>query len=271
MFLFKSRGFDPLSFERSIQKVSADITNNERLIRQLRTSKGYYSTHLPFHLIVVYLSYFSYVYFLKGGPITDINTLGKLLGLLVLCIVGYLGICRWYEFLISRKVKWSEELKTRHGDLLTQLKEKTNFDKTKDLLVRYGDGEDIKLMEKQLEEIKEKKEKYKAMLADADSKRDAKAMIMADLKKNENKGAGYYQMMIDALLGDDELSPENRYALICDNCGQHNGLAPPGKLPKDVQYICPRCGKENNVQQQKLLPSPVEEEEKKDEDKSRII
>lgn len=266
MFLFKSKRFDPLSFERRIQSVSADITNNERSLRNLRGSMAYYSSHLPVHFIIIYLSYFTFVYFMKGGQLTDIITLAKLFGFLMMLIVGYLAVCRWYGFLINRKMKWGEELKTRHGDLLIQLKEQTNFDKTKDLLVRYGDGEDIELMEKQINEIKEKKEKYKAMLADADSKGDAKAMIMADLKKNENKGTGYYQMMIDALLGDDELSPGHRYALICDNCGQHNGLAPPGKLPNEIQYICPRCGKENNVKSVQSMPSPNETEKGKSDD-----
>lgn len=235
--------------------MTSDITNNERSLGKLRNAKKYYQSHLPFHLIAVYLAYFSYVY-LKGDDILVPKTLATLVGLLLGLILIYLAVCRWYSYLIARREKWAEKLKAKHQDLLSQLKEKTNFDKTKDLLVRFGDGEDIELMEKQLKEITEKKEKYKAMLSEADSKGDAKAQIMADLRKNEAKGAGYYQMMIDALLGDDEMSPDHRYALICEQCHQHNGLAPPGQLPTKVAYICPRCGKQNNFPSQE---APVDE------------
>lgn len=245
MFLFKSRGFDPLSFERTIQKVSGDITRNERAIARLRGGLAHHHRRVPFHCVAVYVAYFSYEYYAAGGHRWDLTTIMRLVGLAVALVGLYVALKCWFEFKINRRVRWGDQLKERHAELLAQLKEKTNFDKTRDLLVRYGDGEDIKLMEQEMEEVRAKKEKYKAMLAEADSKGDAKAQIMADLK-NEARSPGYYQMMIDALLGDDETSPDHRYALICSDCGQHNGLAPPGKRAEEIHYICPRCGKEHN-------------------------
>lgn len=51
--------------------------------------------------------------------------------------------------------------------------------------------------------------------------------------------------ILDVLIGEDETSPQNRYALICKNCGTHNGLAAFGEQPEDVIYRCPVCGKTN--------------------------
>lgn len=50
----------------------------------------------------------------------------------------------------------------------------------------------------------------------------------------------------DILVGTDELSPNNRYALVCINCFTHNGLAPPRFLPNKVKYRCFKCGTLNN-------------------------
>ncbi|KIM73550.1 hypothetical protein PILCRDRAFT_824597 [Piloderma croceum F 1598] len=54
----------------------------------------------------------------------------------------------------------------------------------------------------------------------------------------------WYDKLADALLGDDE-SPVNaaasRYALICEKCFNHNGLVKES-MWEDAQYVCPKCG-----------------------------
>lgn len=58
--------------------------------------------------------------------------------------------------------------------------------------------------------------------------------------------------ILDLLVGENELSPTNRYALICSACHAHNGLAPYGKTADEVSYKCPICGAQNG-QLEKLL------------------
>lgn len=55
----------------------------------------------------------------------------------------------------------------------------------------------------------------------------------------------WYDRILDVIMGEDETSPRNRYALICRACGVHNGLAPPGQEPRGVTYMCPHCGQWN--------------------------
>ncbi|RXW18256.1 hypothetical protein EST38_g7596 [Candolleomyces aberdarensis] len=54
----------------------------------------------------------------------------------------------------------------------------------------------------------------------------------------------WYDKLADALLGDDDptfASPSSRYALICEKCFTHNGLVKES-MWEDAQFICPKCG-----------------------------
>lgn len=77
---------------------------------------------------------------------------------------------------------------------------------------------------------------------------------------NANYQPSWYDKILDIIVGEDEYSPKARYALICQNCRRHNGLAQPGELPQYVIYICPQCGLRNGQEKKKRR-----EQESKDE------
>jgi len=54
----------------------------------------------------------------------------------------------------------------------------------------------------------------------------------------------WYDRVLDLLMGEDETSPKNRMALICQSCRLVNGQAPPGtKSPADLgKWRCFGCG-----------------------------
>jgi hypothetical protein len=60
----------------------------------------------------------------------------------------------------------------------------------------------------------------------------------------------WYDKILDALLGEDETSAKNRFALICSKCRLVNGQAPPGaKTLEDVgKWRCSSCGALNGVE-----------------------
>lgn len=68
---------------------------------------------------------------------------------------------------------------------------------------------------------------------------------------NANYQPSWYDKILDIIVGEDEYSPKSRYALICQNCRRHNGLAQPGELPQYVIYICPQCGFRNGQEKKK--------------------
>ena len=60
-------------------------------------------------------------------------------------------------------------------------------------------------------------------------------------------GSGWYDRLMDVLLGEDETNPKNRIVLICQNCRLVNGQAPPGvkTLQQVGEWRCTGCGTMN--------------------------
>ncbi|KAF3910404.1 hypothetical protein ABW20_dc0103650 [Dactylellina cionopaga] len=78
----------------------------------------------------------------------------------------------------------------------------------------------------------------------------------------EPRDPQWYDRFLDVLLGEDEMSAKNRFALICSNCNQVNGLAPPGTSNiEDIRYICGRCGAENGKPRVQELIGKVAEDQ----------
>jgi hypothetical protein len=60
----------------------------------------------------------------------------------------------------------------------------------------------------------------------------------------------WYDRLLDVLLGEDEMQPRNRMAMICNACRLVNGQAPPGiKTPEELgRWRCGSCGSWNGVE-----------------------
>ncbi|KAJ5118244.1 hypothetical protein N7448_009959 [Penicillium atrosanguineum] len=60
----------------------------------------------------------------------------------------------------------------------------------------------------------------------------------------------WYDRLLDVLLGEDEMQPRNRMAMICTSCRLVNGQAPPGiKTPEELgRWRCGSCGNWNGVE-----------------------
>jgi len=64
-----------------------------------------------------------------------------------------------------------------------------------------------------------------------------------------DQSPSWYDRLMDVVLGEDESSPRNRLALICQKCRLVNGQAPPGvKTLEDVgKWRCSSCGTMNGA------------------------
>lgn len=67
------------------------------------------------------------------------------------------------------------------------------------------------------------------------------------IQPEEAMAPRWYDRLLDVLVGEDETSAKNRYALICSKCRMVNGLAPPGTrtLEEMEGWGCARCGAMN--------------------------
>ncbi len=188
---------------------------------------------MPIYTVSAYILLIAYFYF--RNTLHSRNVIILLVLYPVVAFLAYKGAVYLTNYLINLKKSKVEDLKQRHEEKLAVLKEKTNFERTKELLVRYSDGEDIKELEKEVKEANLKKEEYLQKLAK--EQRDLK-----NLGQRKGKDGKLYDNLVNLMMGEDEMGADRRYALICQNCMQHNGLAPPGQVPSEVEYICPKCG-----------------------------
>ncbi|KIO26063.1 hypothetical protein M407DRAFT_204019 [Tulasnella calospora MUT 4182] len=60
----------------------------------------------------------------------------------------------------------------------------------------------------------------------------------------------WFDKVADALLGEDNESSNSKFALICENCFNHNGLVKEAEFD-DMKYVCPKCGHFNRSPRQK--------------------
>lgn len=72
------------------------------------------------------------------------------------------------------------------------------------------------------------------------------------------KTPNWMDRLMDALIGDD--SRNQKYALICQQCFSHNGLAAPEAFPS-LKYKCPNCGFLNLPKKSLDLPADSKKEE----------
>lgn len=68
-------------------------------------------------------------------------------------------------------------------------------------------------------------------------------------------GRGWADRFAEVLLGDDEARPESKYALICIKCFAHNGLVRQEELDQ-IQYLCPKCGTFNPSRSKRVNRKP---------------
>ena len=87
-----------------------------------------------------------------------------------------------------------------------------------------------------------------------------------------SEGSRWYDRLVDALLGEDETSPKNRIALICQQCRLVNGQAPPGvKSLDDIgRWRCGGCGTLNGEESTKKLVATIEKELASEKEGSKV-
>ncbi|KAG7858730.1 hypothetical protein KL939_002852 [Ogataea angusta] len=235
--VFRSKGFDATKFEKSLKTLSNKILSKEKALHRYRNNKAHYRRAAVLYLFAIYSSYAFYLY-LRAERLSRGQWAHIALPPAVIVLV-YIAIGRFYNYLITSTERKLETLREQHQEKIAELKEKTNFDKTHELLSRFSNGEDLKELETQAQEINRQKQEYLQLI------KDGKAPSLDSASKDTKT---FYDQFFSLLLGSDELGPDMRYALICRSCLQHNGLAPKGVEAAQVKYVCPKCGTLNGAE-----------------------
>ncbi|KAG5438117.1 hypothetical protein PCANB_002968 [Pneumocystis canis] len=171
--------------------------------------------------------------------------------------------------------------RTRQREKVEELKTKTNFYSTQSLIDRYSNSQkntpeksNILLLDLSDSEKKTQKHNYLSPNSNSPSWSDYQLSDQQPISNlrlrhinNKTLDNSFYESLpvasntplsvnnriklsqdnsfisriLNFIIGPDETSPENRYALICKNCGTHNGLAPYGEKWESIKYICMNC------------------------------
>lgn len=193
--------------------------------------------------------------------------LGTLLICPLLMLLALRGVTYLQKFQKNRQLQKLEHLQQSQREILTEIKNLTNFSKLSEMLKKFGNLEDSKAVnevESNQEKLTEDDQLYRQDAEKYFDKLEGRIMekqkkIKVEQQKPASNRSGAFDYFLRLLVGDDEMSPNNRFALICGTCSWNNGLAPPNCAdPASIKYHCSHCGAVNGP-----VP-PVEMTEKKD-------
>jgi len=207
----------------------------------------------------------------------------------VVYLMYHIVIARYYAYRTGRQYTARENLMKRKMKLLEEVKEKVNFNVARELILKYGNEEDVK----EINAVTKPKTPLKSIppveatpnVPKNGSVQATPAAVSLPPKNpatigkpipfpNETPKQRPPMMMetpkpirpfvggsrtpmdklVDFVIGD---GPNNRYALICKNCETHNGMALPEEFDR-LSYFCYRCKYHNQARAKKPSPPPRE-------------
>ncbi|KAK9474518.1 uncharacterized protein V1510DRAFT_411256 [Dipodascopsis tothii] len=251
------------TYERALRDSHTKIQAAESRLLGLRASYRRVRVLVTLYGSFVYLAYVVYVVLARsrGGA----RLTAPWLAALVAAPVGIFAVrrlvCVVYERLIAGVDERLGRLRRDQKIKIEEMKEKSGYYSTRALLERFDDSNGPK--DKESPKVQRRSSRLQQQQQQQQQRGPPDAALAALVPPLDPAGRPvytpshapvvvhdgpprWYDRLLDALVGEDETSPKNRYALICSNCRAHNGLAPPGCTdPGEVRYMCPVCGQWN--------------------------
>ncbi|KAG6899693.1 hypothetical protein C0993_007893 [Termitomyces sp. T159_Od127] len=180
-------------------------------------------------------------------------------------IIGPILIVQvWYRRKGDAEEKTLQQLMKQQRSKVEEIKKKTNYYTTRDLLQRFDDAPSLRQrmapspIQQSTPQRHPQASNGNSMTPPPRKPQPATPLPPANPPRKQ-----WYDKLADALLGDDDHTPNpsaSRYALICEKCFAHNGLVKES-MWADTDYICPKCNHFNRSQNSKkrekiIVPSP---------------
>jgi len=167
----------------------------------------------------------------------------------------------WFNRKGNAEEKSLAVLKLARRNKVEEIKKKTNYYETRELLERYEDGTltrapagpkngpSSRLQPQQPPVTPQRATPAVPPNTPANLRTPISPGLQSQLAQSSQQPLPpprklWYDKLADALLGDDEPAVNvaaSRYALICQKCFTHNGLVKED-MWEDAQYVCPKCG-----------------------------
>jgi len=172
----------------------------------------------------------------------------------------------WYKRIGDAEEKTLQSLMKQQRRKVEEIKRKTNYYSTRELLQKYDETSRGQLPQRKgvpqppsTVSTPQKRPQPQAA-GNSPGNTPLKPQVTAPQPfPSTPPRKEWYDRLADALLGDDDEVPTtSRYALICQRCFAHNGLVKES-MWEDVQYVCPKCNHFNpspRSRGQVVVPAP---------------
>lgn len=248
---------DLQTFEKELTSLNSRVQKTQSRIAGLRKTKLSVSSCVTSYVATFYILWMSYkIFTIKSGSSYQISWISLLYKAIlshtsISIGVPILAVCMrfLFEYLFDQIIKRQEHTLRSYLNLrrskLAELKKKTNFDATQGMIDRFDSSNSLG-QEKPASSINNSvTQSLKPESPRVSSKTQSKDTPDLQTKSSPTQSRRTLQdRLLDYIIGSDHNeSVENRYALICERCFTHNGLASPNCVdPTKVLFICRSCG-----------------------------
>lgn len=220
-------------YEQKVTTLTAKIRHCQLILTKYQNSHRRAKGLVTFYSILIYIIYVTMV--------VAANSLRKPRNtLLVTVSPGLIVACRklislLFNWLISRKETQLDALNDQRNALIEEYKEKTDYYKIKKVVDEAESNSEVHHHEDIVEHVPEPIAAPQVPVSESEP-------YQTPAPPAPPAQPTWMDRVMDMVLGENEQSPNNRYALICGRCHHHNGLATYGQVPEQVVYVCPFCG-----------------------------
>ncbi|EGV61366.1 hypothetical protein CANTEDRAFT_98617 [Yamadazyma tenuis ATCC 10573] len=275
--LFSSGKLDIEGFEKELSDINVAINKNHQEMLKLNDLKKRIVYSIAYYFSIFYVLVMSVLivkmpansghvnylkWFLTNQSRSQLLVIGGIPG--VGFLLAYI-LRKLITLMISSRSNKARKLKRKQKAKIDELKKLTNYNTTNQLLTKYDSPK-----KNSTPEVKS------AVPANTAAKAATGKLPPTKHQESGNTNPTFQQAppgpskrtiqdrILDILVGSEDESIENRYALICKKCFNHCGLAPPStKDPATVTFVCPYC-KFLNGDEPKESISPVKEDQQAD-------
>ncbi|KAJ7218376.1 hypothetical protein GGX14DRAFT_549925 [Mycena pura] len=241
----------PDDYETVLANLAADIQKRQILLSEIRQRERKATMLATLVTLGTWLAYLGvwYLGFVSGGATKRMRGAERALRALPVFVgpIFILFIRRivqiWYNRNGNAEEKTLQALLKQQREKVEELKKKTNFYSTRDLLSRYDAS-----APQTPQRAPQTPQTGQPKSAPAPKSAQSPPAPLPDPSRR-----GLFDALADLLVGPDDATPASqRYALICEKCFAHNGLVPEAAWP-DAQYKCPKCDHFNPSARRKRL------------------
>lgn len=271
---------EPEDYEQILASLALDIQKRQTRLSEIRLRERRATLLVTIYTLAFWTAYLTMWYtnvlpnlsghkpnsafekFAKGAPV--------LVGPIVILFTRRI-VQIWYTRIGDAEEKTLVTLHKQRSERIEEIKKKTNYYTTRNLLERYDDSPSTAraspnapnspMSQQQQQQRPMVKPPAQGTPPQQTPQRPTSKSSLAQMPQQPipPPHKQWYDKLADAILGDDDsassASSTSKYALICQKCFAHNGLVKES-LWLDTQYICPKCGHFNGSARSQDQGSP---------------